>query len=182
MTRAIAAVLAISMAILCAGGCQEEQASSGDKMARLMAVENKDLKAQLQAEKKKKDDEIKNLNTQLTKLHAEIAKKDAEISNISEPFKKTEESLWAEITRRGEETKQLVEQCQTEMKQRDNDLRIIREQLGQCTQARNDKVQEEADNQCKGAVSALDDWNSELKEEVERLKAELAKVKGEEKK
>ena len=87
-----------------------------------------------------------------------------------------------EVTQRDEEIKQLVDQCQTEMKQRDDDLQITREQLGKCAQTVDKKLQEEADKQCKESISALNDWNSELKEEVERLKAELAKVKGEEKK
>lgn len=184
MKSAFAVVLTISMAVVWAGGCQEEQASSGDKMARLAAVESRDLQSQLQTEKKKKDDDIKNLNTQ---FQAEMKKKDDEIKKLSvqlekaqaltEQLKKVQALTQAEVTKRDEEIKELVDQCQTDLKQRDDALRITREQLGQCAQTRNDKLQEEADKQCKESISAMTDWNSELKDEVDRLKAELAKIK-----
>jgi chromosome segregation ATPase len=224
MKKVFAVVLTVSMAIILAGGCQEEQVSSGEKKARLTAVENRDLQSQLQAEMKKKDDEIKNLNTQFqseTKkkddeikklneqlkkaqmplqaeiakrddeikklseqlkkaqvpLQAEIAKRDDEIKKLSEQLKKNQALTQAEITKRDDEIKGLVDQCQTEMKQRDNVLQITKEQLGQCAQTMNDKLQEEVDKQCKESISAMNDWNSELKDEVDRLKAELAKIK-----
>jgi len=87
MKKTFAAVLAISMAVVWAGGCQEEQASSGEKKARLAAVENRDLQSQLQAEKKKRDDDIKNLNTQ---FQAETKKKDDEIKKLSERLEKNQ--------------------------------------------------------------------------------------------
>jgi len=199
MKRAFVVVLTVSMAIILAGGCQEEQASSGAQKARLTAVENKDLQSQLQAEKKKKDDEIKNLNTQ---FQAETKKKDDEIKKLSEQLEKAQASFQAEmknqddeikklsaqikndkalfqaeITKRDDEIKELVDQCQTEMKQRDGVIQITKEQLGQCAQTMNDKLQQEADKQCKESISAMNEWNSELKDEVDRLKAELAKIK-----
>ncbi len=199
MKKVFAVVFIVSMAIIGAGGCQEEQASSGDQKARLEVVENRDLQSQLQAEKKKKDDDIKNLNTQsqaemkkkddeikklneqLKKAQApiltEIAKRDDEIKKLNEQIKKAKALTYAEITRRDEEIKGLVDQCQIEMKQRDGVLQTTKEQLVQCAQTLNDKLQEEADKQCKESISAMNDWNSELKDEVDRLKAELAKIK-----
>ena len=58
---------------------------------------NRDLQSQLQAEKKKKDDDIKNLNTQ---FQAEIKKKDDEIKKLSEQLKKAQAPLLAEIAKK----------------------------------------------------------------------------------
>ena len=79
MKKTCAAVLAISMAILWAWGCQEEQVSSDVKQSRLIAAENGDLKTQLQQETKKRDDEIKNLKTQ---LQTEKEKLNADMNNL----------------------------------------------------------------------------------------------------
>jgi len=168
MTRAFAAVLAISMAIVWTGGCQEEQTSSDVKQSRIIAAENGDLNRQLQQETKKRDDEIKNLKAQLQTETNEI--------------KNLKTQLQTEISKRDDEIKGIVGQCQTEMNQRDAVIQLTRKQLGECAQTRIDKLQEEADKQCKDSISAMNDWNSELKDEVDRLKAELAKAKGEEKK
>jgi exonuclease SbcC len=135
MGKIFAAVLAISMAVVWAGGCQEEQVSSGDQKARLEAVENRDLQSQLQAEKKKKNDEIKNLNAQ---SQAEIKKKDDEIKKLSEQLKKAQMPTHAEIAKRDGEIKKLTEQLkkaqastQEEIAKRDDEIKKLseREQL-----------------------------------------------------
>jgi chromosome segregation ATPase len=147
MKKTCAAVLAIGMAILWAGGCQEEQASSGDKMARLMALENRDLKTQLQQETKKRDDEIKNLKTQ---FQAEMKKRDDEIKNLKTQF-------------------------QVEMKKRD-DVNRLTEKLAQCEQAKQKsiKAQEEEQKRLESLISDWMDGNTELVAKVEQLKAELS--------
>jgi predicted nucleic acid-binding Zn-ribbon protein len=131
MKKTCAVVLAISMAILWAGGCQEEQVSPDLKTARLMAVENRDLRAQLQAETKKFNDEIQNLKTQLQK--------------------------------------------------QDDQIKNLKGQLAQCEKARDAKIEEiknGLEEQYMGFMTYVANTNSELSVEVERLKAELAKVKG----
>jgi hypothetical protein len=158
MKKICATVLIISMAILWAGGCQEEQASSGDQKARLIAVENRGLQAQLQAEKNKKDDEIKKLSGQLEKAQALIQ---------------------AEITKRDNEIKELNAQLQAQMKKRDEDVRGVSRQLEQCEKTRDERLVKEIDKQCEEMVSKLLDWTVELTAENERLKAGQADVNGE---
>jgi hypothetical protein len=107
MKKTCAAVLAISMAILWVGGCQEEQASPGEKMARLEAVENRELKAQFQKEKaqlqqetKKRDEEIKNLKT---KLQTETEKRDADKQKFAEQLAKCEQEKQAMLEKMADE-------------------------------------------------------------------------------
>ena len=173
MTRAFAAVLAISMAILWAGGCQEEQASSGDKMARLTAVENRKLQAQLQAEIEKKDGEIKKLNEQLQKAQTLLQTQSlAKVSLVPQ----------AEITKRDDQIKELNAKLQAQMKKCDEDMRSVRSQLEQCQNTTDEKVAKEIDKQCEETVSKLMDWTAELTAEIEQLKAGQAGVKKEEEK
>jgi Skp family chaperone for outer membrane proteins len=176
MKKTYAVVLAISMAILWAGGCQEEQASSGDKMARLMAVENKELEAKLQAEKKKRDEEIKNLNTQ---SQAEIKKRDDEIKKLSGQLEIARAPIQAEITKRDDEIRELNAKFQAEIKNRDEDIRSANKQLEQCEKTRDERVAKEIDKQCQETVSKLMDWTAELSAENERLKTGQADVNGE---
>jgi hypothetical protein len=168
MAKVIAVILAISVAVVWAGGCQEEQASSGDKTIRLLDAENKDLQTQLQNEKKKRDDAIANLN-------AEVKNRDNDIRNL-----KT--LLRDEADKRENEVNDLVAQCQAEINKQKGTIETVRTQLGECAQTKQDQLQAEADKQCKDSISAVNEWNKELQEEVERLKAELAKAKVEEKK
>ena len=137
MKKTFVAVLAIGMAAVWASGCQEEQASSGDKMARLAAVENRDLQSQLQAEKKKRDDEIKNLNTQ---FQAEMKKKDDEIKKLSEQLKKAQaltqtqalaqtSLTQAEITKRDDQIKELNAELKAQAKKSDEDIRGVKVSL-----------------------------------------------------
>jgi len=182
MKKVLAVVFMVSMATIWTGGCQEEQVSSDVKQSRLRAAENGDLKVQLQVEKKKRDDEIINLKAEAKKRDDEIINLKAEAKRRDDEIKNLKFQIQAEIDKRDNEVKDIVSQCQTEMNQRDAVIQLTRKQLGECAQTRDEKLQEEADKQCKESISAMNDWNSELKDEVERLKAELAKIKGEEKK
>ena len=160
MKRTFAAVLAISMAAVWAGGCQEEQASSGDQMARLAAVENRDLQSQFQAEMKKKDDEIKKLS-----------------EREQEQLKKAQASTHAEITKRDDEIKQLNAKLQAQMKKSEEEVQSINKQLEQCENTRDKRVAKEIDKQCEETASNLMDWVAELSAEIEQLKAGQAGVK-----
>jgi Skp family chaperone for outer membrane proteins len=187
MKKTFAAVLAISMAILWAGGCQEEQVSSDVKQSRLIAAENGDLNRQLQQETKKRDDEIKNLKTEAkkrgdeiknlkTQSQAEAKKRDNEIKKLSEQLKKAQLSIQAEITKRDDEIKGLVDEYQTGIKKRDGELQMTRKQLGECAQTRDERLAKEIDKECQDMVSKLLDWTAELLAENERLKAGQADV------
>jgi chromosome segregation ATPase len=179
MKKTYAVVLAIGMAILWAGGCQEEQASSGDKMARLMGAENKDLRTQLQAENKnmqtqlqaeknKRDDEIKNLNSQMQK-------RDGEIKNLNA-------QLQTETKKRDDEIKNLKTQLQSEMKKRDDDVNRLTEKLAQCEQGKQKSIkeQEEEQKRLEGMISDLMGGDTKLVGKVKQLEAELADCKGKE--
>ncbi len=185
MIRTYAVVLIISVAVIWTGGCQEEQASSGDKMARLTAVENRDLQSTLQAEKQKKDEEIKNLNTQ---FQAEMKKKDDEIKKLSEQLKKAQALIQtqasaqasltqAEIKKRDNE----IQNLKDEAKRQDDEIKNIEEQLSQCKKVRDAKmedIQKELGDQYMSVMTNLAEKNSELMAEVDQLKAELASTKG----
>ncbi len=193
MIRTYAAVLIISMAVVWTGGCQEEQVSSGDKMARLEAAENKDLQSQLQAENKLRNDEIKNLKTQLqtetkkrddeikdlkTKLQTETKRKDDEIKKLSEQLKKAQAPIPAEVAKRDNE----IQNLKDEAKRQDNNVKNIAEQLSLCEKARDAKMEEVQKSMGDRYISFITDLtnkDAELTAEVERLKAELAKAKGE---
>jgi cytochrome c553 len=190
MKKIFGAVLAISMVAVWAGGCQEEQASSSDKMVRLEAVENRDLQSQLQAEKKKKDDEIKNLNTQ---SQTEMKKKDDDIKKLNEQLKKAQaltqtqtsaqaSLTQAEIAKRDDQIKELNAKLQAQMKKCDEDVRSVSKQLEQCENTRDERVAKEIDKQCEETVSSLMDWTVELTAEIEQLKADKEGVKKEEEK
>jgi hypothetical protein len=158
MKKTCAVVLAISVAILWVGGCQEEQALSGEKEARLMAVENRDLQAQLQTEMKKKDDEIKKLSEQL---------------------KISQASIQAEIIKRDGEIKELNANIQDQMKKHDEDIRSVSRQLEQCQKAQDERVAKEINKQCQETVASQLNWIAELTAENERLKGGQADVNGE---
>jgi uncharacterized small protein (DUF1192 family) len=147
-------VLAISMAILWAGGCQEEQASSGEKMARLTALENKDLQAQLQAEKKKCGDDMS----------------------------KAQAKSQTEIKKREDEIKNLDAQLAAEQKNRNDEVQDLKKQLDECGKIKSAEMQKASDKEVWDIVTDLTQKNAELIAEVDRLKAELAKTKDEEKK
>lgn len=167
-------ILTVSAAILLAGGCQEEQATPGEKMARLTAAENRNLQTQLQAGTKKKDDEIKKISEQLEKAqssnNAEITKRDGEIKKLSEQLQKAQASSQAEITRRDDEIKQLNTKLQAEIKKRDEDVRNVSRQLEQCESVNNERMAKIIDKECQETVSKLLDWTAELSAEIERLK------------
>ena len=67
-------ILIVSMAVWTAG-CREQETSDVQK-CRLIAVENKELKSQIQTEAKKHDEEIR-------KLQLQIRNRDEEIKNLS---------------------------------------------------------------------------------------------------
>jgi chromosome segregation ATPase len=173
MKKTCAAVLAIGMAILWLGGCQEEQASSDVKQSRLVAAENRELKTQFQQETKKRDEEIKNLNTQ---MQTETKKRDDEIKNLNSQIRKRDkeiEDLSSWIQKR-------VEQFQAEMKNRDDDVNRLTEELAQCEQANQKiiKAQEEEQKRLEGMMSDLMGGDTALAAKIEQLKAELADCKG----
>jgi predicted nucleic acid-binding Zn-ribbon protein len=161
MKKTCAVVLAISMAILLAGGCQDEQASSDVRQSRLAAVENRELKTQCQQETKKRDEEIKNLNTQ---MQTEKKKRDDKIEDLKTQLEN------------------LKKQLQAEAKKGDDKIKDLAEQLSQCKKANDAKIEEiQKDMRERNIafITELVNKNSELTTEVERLKAELAKAKGE---
>jgi outer membrane murein-binding lipoprotein Lpp len=82
MTKKLSAmaITATVISVMWVGGCQENQASD-IKTARLIAVENKDLKAQIQTETKKRDEETAKLKEQ---LRLETKKRDSEIQSLSD--------------------------------------------------------------------------------------------------
>jgi phage host-nuclease inhibitor protein Gam len=97
------------------GGCQEEQqATTNIKSARLMAAENRELQQEakilegkikdLQAEKIKQDDEIKNLKSQ---LKTEKAKRAEEVQGLSKRLDEckaiTDEKLAEEAKKNSDE-------------------------------------------------------------------------------
>lgn len=151
MKKTYAAVLAVIAAIVFTGGCQEEQVSSDVNMHRLIAMENKDLKAQLQQETSKRDEEIKNLKTQ---LQTETKKRDDVIKNLEK-------------------------QLQTEKEKLNADVENLSKQLAKCTQTTDEKMAEDMKKYCEEQVTSLMDWNTELVAENELLKTELDKIKGE---
>jgi hypothetical protein len=89
MTKTRLMVLIISIATVWTGGCQEEQ-TPDMRQARLIAMENKELKAQLLAEAKKREDEIKNLKAQ---CQAEAKKQDDQMKNLKEQIKKRDNDI-----------------------------------------------------------------------------------------
>ena len=117
--------LAIAAAVVIGalgGGCQEEQASQDVKLHRLIAVENRQLKA-----------EIENLKKQIEEQKQEIAKCEQEKQKITQHSREIE----------GRQTGEII-------------------------------------GQFKNVMSATIKKNAELRAEIEQLKAELAKLKGEE--
>ena len=82
MTKTHVMVLIISIATVWTGGCQEEQ-TPDMRQARLIAMENKELKAQLQ-------DEIKNLKAQ---CQTEAKKQDDEVNNLKGQIKKRDDDI-----------------------------------------------------------------------------------------
>ena len=125
-------ILAIILAMVFTGGCREKQGSE-EKLYRLIAAENRELKEQLQIETKKGEDEIKNLKMQL---------------------KNEKERLGA-------------------------DIESLTKQLKECRQRTDEKIEEQMKKYCEDAISQLMDWNQNLIAEIERLRDELAKIKGE---
>jgi Flp pilus assembly protein TadB len=115
-------------------GCQEQQ-TPDMRTARLMAIDNKELKAQMQAETKKRDDEIQKLKEQ---IQADIKKHNSEIQNISD----------------------LLAQCE-----RDRTVGLKEQE----------KLQKE---QIERVLSGVIAENQKLTAEIERLNAEIAKLKG----
>lgn len=157
MKKTCAAVLAISMAILWAGGCQEEQASSGDKMARLTALENKELKTQLQQETKKRDEEIKNLKTQ---LQTETKKRDDDMGVLEKQFQTEKEKLNADVNNLSKQLAECVQERQAALDKAEKDMKKLSENIAE------------------EAVIPLMKEMGELKTEITRLKAELSDCEG----
>ncbi len=146
MKKTYAAVLAISMAILCAGGCQEEQASPDIKQSRLMAAENRDLKTQLQQETKKKDEEIKKLKTQLQ----------TETKKQKEQSETEKEKLNADVDNLSKQLAECVQEKQAMQDKAEQDIEKLSGELSE------------------GVVTPILNDMEKLKAENARLKEELA--------
>jgi regulator of replication initiation timing len=151
MIKGYAVVLTIISAMVFTAGCQEEQVSSDVSLHRLIAMENRDLKAQLQQETSKHDEEIKNLKTQ---QRIEIKKRDDEIKNLKI-------------------------QLQAERKKLNDDINDLTKKLAGCVQTTDEKMAEDMKKYCEESTTILMNWNTELVAENERLKNEMAKIKGE---
>ncbi len=149
MKRAYIIISAIVIAMVFTMGCRDKQGSD-ERMYRLIANENRDLKERLQAETKKRDDEIRNIQK---KMQAEIKKRDDEIQNL-----KT--------------------QCQNEKRKLNDDIENLADQLEDCVKTTDEKIKEQMKKYCEDTVSQLMDWNTELTAENEQLKTELTKIKG----
>jgi hypothetical protein len=115
-------------------GCQEQQ-TPDTKTARLIALENKELKAQMQAETKKRDDEIQKLKEQ---IQANTKKHNDEVQSISNVLTQCEHDRTEGI----KETEQ--------------------------------KNKEQIESMLSGVIAE----NQKLTAEIERLNAEIAKLKG----
>jgi septal ring factor EnvC (AmiA/AmiB activator) len=104
MKKTAIAILIIIAAMIFAGGCMEEQASSDSKIHRLIAAENRELKEKLEAEKKKRDDEIKKLETQ---FRAEMLKRDDDMNRLTEQLAQCEQARQNVIKSRKQEQERL---------------------------------------------------------------------------
>ena len=79
-TRIVCAMVTMTIIGLWVWGCQEQQAPD-TRTARLIALENKELKAQMQAEKRERDEEIQKLKEQ---IQADTKKYNDEVQSISD--------------------------------------------------------------------------------------------------
>ena len=136
MTKTRVGCATVTMIIigLWAWGCQEQQAPD-TRTARLAVIENKELKSQMQAEKKKLNDEIQKLKEQ---IQAEIKKHNDEVQSISN----------------------VLTQCE-------HDRTVGLKET--------EKLQKE---QIESVLSGVIAENQKLTAEIERLNAEIAKLKG----
>jgi hypothetical protein len=168
MKKTCAVILAISMATLWAGGCQEEQASSDVRQARLIAAENGDLNRQLQA----KGDEIKKLNEQIkgSPLHAEVKKRDDEIKNLNE---------------KNLNEKNLNKQLQAEREKLNADVDNLSKQLAECVQEKQavaekaeKDIEKRSEELSEGIVTPILNEMKGLKAEIAQLKTELSNCDG----
>jgi hypothetical protein len=136
MTKTKVACAAVIMIIisLWAWGCQEQQAPD-IRTARLIALENKELKAQIRAEIKKRDDEIQKLK----------------------------------------------EQIQADTKKHNDEVQSISNLLTQCEHDRTEGIKETEQKNKEHVESVLSGViveNQKLTAEIQRLNAEIAKLKG----
>jgi translation initiation factor 6 (eIF-6) len=136
MTKTRVATIAAVMVITGAGlwGCEGQKAEDA-KAGRLAVIENKELKAQMQAEMKKRDDEIQKLKEQ---IQADIKKHNDEVQSLSNMLAQCEHDRTAGIK---------------EMEK---------------------KQKEQIDSVLSGVIAE----NQKLTAEIERLNAEIAKLKG----
>jgi hypothetical protein len=135
MTKTKVVCAAVTMIIIgiSAWGCQEQQ-TPDERTARLIALENKELKAQMQTEMKKREDEIEKLK----------------------------------------------EQIQAETKKYNDDVQVLSDQLAQCEHERTEGIKESEKRQKEQSEMIFKDViqeNQKLTAEIERLNAELAKLK-----
>jgi len=115
-------------------GCEGQQ-TPDMRTARLTAIENKELKAQMQAEMKKRDDEIQKLK----------------------------------------------EQIQAETKKHNDDVQSISNVLTQCEHDRTvglKETEQKQKEQIESVLTGVIQENQKLTAEIERLNAEIAKLKG----
>ena len=149
MFRVFTSVLAISIAMILTAGCQEEQATPSEKMDRLAAAENRDLKAQLEAQKKQCGDEK---TKEEAKSQAQIKKLEDEIKNLNTKLASQKKNL-------------------------EGQLQDLSKQFNDCRSMKAAEMQKESDKQVWDMVIEFAQKNEELTAEVNQLKAELAKAK-----
>lgn len=102
----------------------------------------------------------------------------AQLKEEAEGVKHIKEQCLAESKKLEDEIKRLEKQYDSEIKKKDDEIKQCTEQLSQCAQIKSTEMQKEADKQVWDMVTKLGQANDELSAEVERLKAELAKVNG----
>jgi hypothetical protein len=104
-TRIGCAIVTIVTIGLLVWGCQEEQ-TPDMRTARLIALENKELKAQMQAEIKKRDDEIHKLKEQ---IQADTKKHNDEVQNFSDQLAQCEHDRTEGIKETERKNKEQIE-------------------------------------------------------------------------
>lgn len=132
MKKTYTAILVIITALVFAGGCREQQSSSDAKMHRLIAAENRELKEKLEAEKKKRDDEIKKLEAQ---FQAELKKRDDDMSRLAEQLAQCEQAR-QNVTKSREKEQERLESLTSALNDWNKELTIevkqLKEELANC--------------------------------------------------
>ena len=112
-TKVVCAAVTMTIIGLWVWGCQEQETQTPDeRTARLIALENKELKAQMQAEKKERDDEIQKLKE---KIQADTKKYNDEVQSISDILAQCEHDRTEGIKETKQKQKEQAEKMFTEV-------------------------------------------------------------------